>query len=156
MRVDSLFFDTNGMILKKDATLRGVEISKIDKPIQIDRYFKASKVRVSRLKDSNIVGWQLDYIEPNAFITYNSVGFKGANINKVIFRVASGVQGGTIKLYVGNELLGTVEVKNTGGWNNWKEVEIQVNKKIEGIQNIKLEFEGKDKYLMNIDWVKFE
>ncbi|ARV16558.1 family 43 glycosylhydrolase [Polaribacter sp. SA4-12] len=155
MRADSLFFDKKGKILEKKATLRGIGLTSTDKPIQIDRYSDAKGLKVSRLKDKNVVGWNLDYIKPNAFVTYNSVDFCD-RYKKITYRVASGSKGGKIKLYIDNKLISTTEVTNTGNWNTWKEVTTNINKKIKGVKDIKLVFEGDDEYLMNIDWVKFE
>lgn len=156
MRADSLFFDNKGNILKKEATLRGIGITKTDKPIQIDRFSKSKNLKVSRLNDKNVVGWKLDYIKPNAFVTYNSVDFERKNYKKVAYRVSSGTKGGSIKLYLDNKLITTTTVENTGNWNAWTTVETPINEKIKGLKNIKLVFEGDSEYLMNIDWLKFE
>jgi len=156
MRADSLFFGGKGKILKKEATLRGIGITKTTKPIQIDRFSTSKNLKVSRLNDKNVVGWKLDYIKPNASVTYNSVDFENKKYQKVIYRVSSGSKGGTIKLYLNNKLVCETQVLNTGHWNSWKKVETSINKKIKGIKNIKLVFEGDSEHLMNIDWVKFE
>lgn len=155
MRADSLFFDNKGKILPKKTTLRGIGITKTDKPIQIDRFTDAKGLKVSRLKDDVIVGWQLDYIKNGAFVTYNSVEFC-KKYKKITYRVSSGSKGGKIKLYVNNEFISTTEVTNTGTWNKWKEVETKINKKIIGVKNIKLIFEGNTDFLMNLDWIKFD
>ncbi len=156
MRADSLFFGNKGQILKKKATLRGIGITNTNKPIQIDRFSTSKNLKVNRLKDKTVVGWQLDYIKPNAYVTYNSVNFNSKNYKKVIYRVSSGTKGGTIKLYLDNELITETKVANTGSWDTWKKVETPINKKLKGIKNIKLVFEGESDYLMNIDWLKFE
>ncbi|SDX18427.1 Carbohydrate binding module (family 6) [Lutibacter oricola] len=156
MRADSLFFDNNGKILKKKATLRGIGITKADKLVQIDRFSTSHNLKVSRLKDNNVVGWQLDYIKNGSFVTYNSVDFGKNSPKKLSIRASSGLQGGNIKVYVGNYLVSTVKVTNTGNWNNWKEFEGTISGEISGIKNIKLVFEGGDNYLMNVDWIKFE
>ncbi len=155
MRADSLFFDKKGKILETKATLRGIGITNTDKAIQIDRFSDAKNLKVSRLNDKNVVGWQLDYIKNNAFVTYNSVVFD-KRYKKVKYRVSSGAQGGKIKLFIDNKLISTTEVPSTGNWNKWEIVETKINKKLKGVKNIKLVFEGGKEYLMNIDWIKFE
>jgi len=161
MRADSLFFGNKGKILKKEATLRGIGITKTDKPIQIDRFSTSKKLKVSRLSDKNIVGWKLDYIKPNASVTYNAIDFDSQKYKKVLYRISSGSKGGTIKLYLDNSLLSETKVTSTGNWNTWKIIETPISekkkgKKIKGIKNIKLVFEGDGDYLMNLDWLKFE
>ncbi|AXT50232.1 glycosyl hydrolase family 43 [Aquimarina sp. BL5] len=156
MRADSLFFGKKGQILKTKATLRGIGITSAKEHIQIDRFSKSKNVKVSKLKDDKVVGWQLDYIQNGSFVTYNAVDFR-KKYNKVIYRVSSGSDGGNIKLYVDGKLISTTKVENTGNWNTWKTVETPINKKIKGIKNIKLVFEGDSSdYLLNIDWLKFE
>ncbi|AUP80535.1 family 43 glycosylhydrolase [Flavivirga eckloniae] len=156
MRADSLFFDSKGLIKEKKATLRGIGITKIDKPIQIDRFSTSQDLKVNRLNDKSVVGWQLEYIKPNACVTYNSVDFDSKKIKSVAYKVSSGTNGGTIKLFLDNELITSTLVSNTGGWDNWKTIETPINKKIKGIKTIKLVFEGESDNLMNIDWIQFE
>ncbi|MDV7185924.1 family 43 glycosylhydrolase [Lutibacter sp. TH_r2] len=156
MRADSLFFDNKGAILKKEATLRGIGITKIDKPIQIDRYSKAHNLKVNRLKYADVVGWQLDYIKNGSYVTYNSVDFGNGTAKNVILKASSGMQGGTVNVFVANELIAKIKVTNTGNWDNWKEFKVPLDKTVKGIQNIKLVFEGNDSYLMNVDWIKFD
>lgn len=45
------------MILKKIATLRGIGLTSIDKPIQMDRYSDAHKAKVSKIKGDPEVNW---------------------------------------------------------------------------------------------------
>ncbi|MDG1805500.1 family 43 glycosylhydrolase [Flavicella sp.] len=156
MRADSLFFDEKDMIIKKKATLRGVGLTSIDKPIQIDRYSDAHKVKVSRIKGDSNVNWQLDYVENGAWVTYNSVDFGKSKPKTVTARVSSGLQGGTIHVFVGGERVATIKVPNTGNWNTWKEIEVPVSKKLKGVQDIKLTFQGDAKYVLNLDWIKFQ
>ncbi|WP_139955951.1 family 43 glycosylhydrolase [Flavicella sediminum] len=155
MRVDSLFFNKKGLIQHKTATLRGVGLHPIDQPIQIDRYTTSKNLKISRIKESNEVNWQLDYIKSGSEVSYNAVDFSSKKVKNVTYKVSSGTQGGLIKLYINNQLITTTQVHNTGGWNNWQEVSSPISKKIKGVQNIKLVFEGGTNYLLNIDWVKF-
>jgi len=103
-----------------------------------------------------VVGWKLDYIQPNAEVTYNSVDFNKKKYKKITYRVASGSKGGTIHLYVGNQLIATTDIANTGSWKEWTLVETKINEKIKGVKNIKLVFKGDSKYLMNLDWLQFD
>ncbi len=156
MRADSLFFDKAGLIKKRKATLRGVGITKIDKPIQMDRFSSAHNLKVNRLEDERVVGWQLDHIKPGAYVTYNAVNFESKKLKKVTYRVSSGSQGGTIKLFLDNRFIASTAVRNTGSWTTWKTVETPIKEKIKGVKNIKLIFEGSGEHLMNLDWIKFE
>jgi len=156
MRADSLFFGKKGKILKKEATLRGIGITKTNKPIEIDRFSKANKLKVSRLNDPKVVGWKLEYIEPNAFVTYNTVDFGNKKYKCVTYRASSGTTGGTIKLFIDNEFISETKINNTGDWTTWKTFKTPLKQKLKGIKNIKLVFEGEGKYLMNVDWLKFD
>jgi hypothetical protein len=72
--------------------------------------------------------------------------------------VASASQGGKIEIrlnYPNGELLGTIDVKNTGGWLNWATVKSNI-KKINGVHDICFVFKGGEGELFNFDWWKLK
>ena len=90
------------------------------------------------------------------YIKVRSVDFgKGAKTFEA--SVASASAGGKIEIRLDNrngELLGTIDVKNTGGWQNWATVKGKV-KKATGVQDICLVFKGGEGELFNFDWWRF-
>lgn len=96
-------------------------------------------------------------IESGDYLQVRSVDFgKGAKTFEA--SVASASQGGKIEIRRNNpngELLGTIDVKNTGGWLNWTTVKSNI-KKINGIHDICFVFKGGEGELFNFDWWKLK
>lgn len=92
-------------------------------------------------------------IKNDDYLIVRSVDFgKGAKTFEA--SVASAAQGGKIEIRLGNpkgELLGTIEVKNTGGWQKWSSVKGKV-KKVAGVHDLCFVFKGGDGELFNFDW----
>lgn len=94
-------------------------------------------------------------IESGDYIKVRSVDFgKGAKTFEV--SVASASVGGRIEIHLGGvdgELLGVCEVKNTGGWQNWANVNCKMTK-MNGVHDLCFVFKGADGQLFNFDWWK--
>jgi arabinoxylan arabinofuranohydrolase len=92
-------------------------------------------------------------IDNGDYIKVRSVDFgKGAKTFEA--SVASASAGGKIEIRLGDrngELLGTIDVKNTGGLQKWATVKGKV-KKATGVQDICLIFKGGEGELFNFDW----
>jgi arabinoxylan arabinofuranohydrolase len=92
-------------------------------------------------------------IENGDYLKVRSVDFgKGAKSFQA--SVASASQGGNIEIRLGSpdgELLGTLAVKNTGGWQNWTTVNGKV-KKVKGVHDLCFVFKGGKGELFNFDW----
>jgi arabinoxylan arabinofuranohydrolase len=92
-------------------------------------------------------------IENGDYLKVRSVDFgKGAKSFQA--SVASASQGGNIEIRLGSpdgELLGTLAVKNTGGWQNWTTVNGKV-KKVKGVHDLCFVFKGAEGELFNFDW----
>jgi arabinoxylan arabinofuranohydrolase len=83
-------------------------------------------------------------------------GMRGAK--KFTTRVASAEAGGKIELRVGSldgKLIGTCEVANTGGGQEWKDVSCEVAGAT-GVQDLYLKFVGSEKPSFNLDHWRFE
>ncbi len=82
-----------------------------------------------------------------------------ADTRKVKARATSGGSGGRIEVRAGTpagELLATLEVPVTGGWDKWQEFEAPINKPV-GRGDICILFVNPGKGgLMNLDWVQFD
>jgi cytochrome c len=90
----------------------------------------------------------------------HSLRFAGLNLSdstKVTVRVASAGTGGALELRSGSvtgELLATLDVKPTGGWDKW--VELSAPLKPAGIGDVVAVFVNPGKGgLMNLDWIEF-
>ena len=82
-----------------------------------------------------------------------------SNVQKITLRVASGGVGGGIELRADKpdgKVLGSVEVKPTGGWENWSELTVPISH--EGVTALHVVFTHPTKAggLMNLDSLKFE
>ncbi len=162
IRADYLYFNADGTIKKVTPTLRGIGICKASNEIQIDRYnnLSSSGAQVHLVQGGEPAGWQVDYIQNGGWIQYNDVDFGTGNQVKVNARVSSGDQGGTLEIRVGSptgQLLGSIPVTNTGGWNTWKTVTANVQSTVTGVTDLVACFKGSGSgNLFNVNWIQFE
>lgn len=157
---DYLNFNADGTIQEVIPTMRGIGICPANRTIQVDRYSMLSegKAQVHLIKNAPEANWMVDYTQNNGWVKYDRVDFAKANYKTVKARVSAAGEGGTLEIRLGGnegKLLATLEVKNTGGWDQWKEISAAVSA-ISGIQNIACVFKGGEGYLMNLDWIQFE
>jgi arabinoxylan arabinofuranohydrolase len=110
-----------------------------------------------KTKGDNQTGMYVSQINNGDFIKVRSVDF-GKGAHKVQVGVASASKGGKIEIRLGNpdgELLGSIDVKNTSGWQNWATITGKV-KKCTGVNDICFVFKGSEGELFNFDWWRFE
>jgi len=156
VRIDSLFFNTDGTIRKVIPTFRGVGLTKAYNQIQTDRYSRISKKGASVVFIDSLNtfgGWKTVYNMKDAWVQYNSVDFGKKEYNTVNFRVASKT-GCTIQLRL-NSLNGQLIAKvNIPKEEKWQTVKVPVSGLISGIQNLVLSFT--DGIEGEVDWISFE
>jgi hypothetical protein len=73
--------------------------------------------------------------------------------------VSCGGPGGVIEVWAGGtagKLIAKIEVGNTGGWKNWKEVAAPVSEWKPGKYDLTLVFRGNGDFLLNLDWIRFD
>ena len=95
-------------------------------------------------------------IENGDNIKVSGVDF-GSGADTFTASVASATSGGSIKLHIDKldgEVIGTLNIDGTGGWQDWNEVSCPVN--VSGEHDLYLEFVGGDGFLFNVDWWKFD
>jgi len=96
-------------------------------------------------------------IENNDYLKVRNVDF--SNGAKYIFvSAASASNGGNIEVRLNNpdgEILGIVNIKNTGGCQIWKTFSAKL-KKIQGIHDVCFVFKGGEGELFNFDWWYFK
>ncbi|AFZ34972.1 Carbohydrate binding family 6 [Stanieria cyanosphaera PCC 7437] len=120
---------------------------------QGNQYRYDEGVDIEQTKDEG-GGYNVGWLENGEWLEYTTNVTEGTYDIKV--RVASAIEDpGSLQVKLGNELLGTVDVTGTGGWQNWQTL------KIEGIQipagqEQLLRLEVKDGGLFNINWLEFE
>lgn len=92
-------------------------------------------------------------IENGDYLKVRSVDL-GKGAKKIEAGVASDGKGGRIEIRLDSpdgELLGTLEVKNSGGWKNWTTVKGKLNKRA-GKHDLCFVFTGGEGELFNFDW----
>lgn len=96
-------------------------------------------------------------IENGDYLKVRSVDF-GKGAKSIEAGVASASNGGKIEIRLDNlngELIGTVDVKNTGGWQKWATVKSSV-KKTTGVHDVYFVFTGGEGELFNFDFWKLK
>jgi arabinoxylan arabinofuranohydrolase len=103
-------------------------------------------------------GMNLTEVSNGDWLKLVGVDFGTSGAKKFTARVASAEQGGKIELRVGSldgKLIGTCEVANTGGGQEWKDFSCDVADAT-GVQDLYLKFVGSEKPLFNLDHWRFE
>ncbi len=155
-RIDSLFFNSDGTIIKVIPTLRGVGLTKATQEIQIDRYSQISDKGVSIVfLDSlnTFKGWKTVFSANGAWIKYNSIDFGSKKAKTVAVR-GSSKNGGIIQIR-SNDAQGPVitEVIIPEG-SNWNIIDGRILKKQKGIHNLVIVL--KDSNPVEVDWIQFK
>lgn len=102
-----------------------------------------------------ILGNMVGAIDHNHYVRFANVNL--GTSKSVTYRVASAGQGGNVELRTGSAegpVLATVEVKPTGGWDKWIELDAPFQSTYRGDLFIVFKNPGKGG-LMNLDWVRF-
>lgn len=100
-------------------------------------------------------GVYLTKINHNDYLIVRSVDL-GKGAKTIQASVASATRGGRIEVRLNNpdgEVLGTLEVENTGSWQRWTTVKGKM-KNTQGIHDICLVFKGGEGDLFHFDWWK--
>jgi hypothetical protein len=155
VRIDSLFFNTDGTIRKVNPTFRGVGVTSALQKIEIDRYSQTSEtgVSVAFLDSLNTFnGWKAILGSQNAWIRYNTVNFGIKKLKWVQVR-ASSQAGGTLQIRLDKEngpLLAEVIIPESA---DLITVGTKVLKFQKGTHNLFVVL--KDNNPVGIDWISF-
>jgi len=156
VRVDSLFFNSDGTIRKVIPTLRGVGLTEASKKIEIDRYSQICDkgVSITFLDSLNTFnGWKTVFNASGAWIKYNSVDFGRNKFRSVNVRALSKT-GGVLQIRLNNaQGIVVAEVKIQEG-NVWNTVKARVSGIKPGVQNLVLM--SKENKAVEVDWISFE
>jgi hypothetical protein len=96
----------------------------------------------------------ITYINNGNWVGYTNFNF-GAGANQVTIQGASPNSGGTVEMRLNNPtsgpIIGTVNISNTGDWNNFQSFETNLTQSVTGVvQNLYFRFLGGGGYLFNI------
>jgi hypothetical protein len=156
IRVDSLFFNTDGTIQKVIPTLRGVGLSKATDPIQLDRYSALSKqgASIDFIDSTNtFLGWKTLLQEKDAYVQYNAVDFGKKSLKKIKVN-ANSKSKGTLQIFLnkpGGKLLAEISISQTS---DWQEIENKLSTSVKGVQDLVVVM--KDGEAVEIDWIQFK
>lgn len=80
-----------------------------------------SGVQAEITADSQGGGQNVGWVDTNDWMAYNGINIPKSGNYIIKYRVASPNTGGklSVDLNAGATLLGTVDIPNTGGWQNW-------------------------------------
>lgn len=106
-------------------------------------------------------GRSLGGIQNNHYTAYYNINFGNLGTSKVTFRYSKSTERdgaqAQIELRLGSKdgtLIGTANLDNTGSWNNWNEVTVDITKTT-GMQNLYLIYKTDTSYACNLDWFSF-
>ncbi|ADU32412.1 carbohydrate-binding protein [Evansella cellulosilytica] len=124
-------------------------------PIQAQTYDDMSGIQTEETSDESgeeNIGW----IGNGDWVRFNNVNFNEGT-SSVNIRAASDNDGGTVEFRIGSQsgtLIGTVDVSNTGGWQQWETFSGDVD--VDGTHDLFLVFTGDSSQdLMNVNWIEF-
>ena len=154
VRIDKLFFNEDGTIQEVTPTLRGVGLTKPERPIQVDRYSKAENASVVFHDPAKpFDGWFIRYAFPKkkgtvSTSTYEDVDFGFYTPSKISARLRS-EKGGVIRIKVCKKTVCEIEVPKKSDWNVY---EAPVNFKVSGVKCLGFELVSGS---VDLDWVSF-
>lgn len=109
-----------------------------------------------KTEQNDEVGVYVTDIHNGDYIKLQNVAFGNKLPRTFTARVASGLRGGQIEIRIdslGGELLGTLNVPGTGGWEQWQTVTIDLTACVTGTHDLYFAFTGrKGPKLFNFDW----
>ena len=105
------------------------------------------------------VGVYITDIHNDDFIKLQNVNFGRMMPRTFTARVASGLRGGKIEVHIDSikgQLLTTLEVAGTGGWEQWTTLTSDIINNVKGVHDLYFLFKGRQgPKLMNFDWWQF-
>lgn len=156
IRVDSLFFNTDGTIRKVKPTLRGVGLTAATKRIQLDRYSRLSTTGASIAFLDTLAkfsGWKTVFTNSAGWVQYNSVQFGQKTPHTMKLRVAAPA-GATLQLRLdkaSSPVLAKIAIPKG---KEWRELKVPVSSIKSGQHAVLISSQTNS--LSELDWVQFE
>ena len=120
--------------------------------IEAEDYDEMSGIQTEASTES---GDNVGYINNSDWLLFKDINLSG--FSNLDMRIASRYKGGTIEVRTGStsgELIGFINVTNTGGDQNWITKNSDLSN-ASGVEDIYLVFTGGNGYLFNINWIEF-
>jgi GH43 family beta-xylosidase len=156
IRVDSLFFNSDGTIQQIVPTLRGVGITNAQKEIQLDRYSRLSDTgaAIEFLNPENTFdGWKTLLNQNGAWVQYNQVDFGNRDLKEIKVRTTS-ITGGALVVRVDRYDGQIIAKLNVPEKTPWVEINASLLKPQTKIHDLFVSLEGKGS--VEIDWIIFK
>jgi arabinoxylan arabinofuranohydrolase len=156
--VDELKFNPDGSVVQMNMTKEGVPAVATLNPferVEAETIAWGSGVETAK---NNAVGVYVTDISNGDFIKVCNVDLAGTGAARFMASVASATGGGTIELRlddIAGALVGTLNVKSTGGLDKWETQSCAVSG-ANGVHYMILKFTGGSESTLNCDWWKFE
>lgn len=134
--IDKLYFNEDGTIQQVTPTLRGVGLTKADRPIEIDRYSAAESVKIDYMaKGRWFDGWYINYYGKKSWSTYDDVDFGFYTPARMTASLRS-AKGGKLRFKADDVVLGEIEVPKKSGWAMYG---LDVEAELSGVKNLRVE-----------------
>lgn len=157
LAIDEFTHNADGSINTMKNTVDGVtQIRYLDPYIRQEGETMSNQSGID-VENCSAGGMDLAYIDNGDWIMVEGVDFGSAGAGSFSASVASEKTGGTIEIRLGSTtgtLAGTMQVPNTGGYQDWQ-TELISLEKITGVHNVYFVFKGSGASLFNIDHWKF-
>lgn len=156
-RIDSLFFNDDGTIIKVIPTLRGVGLTDASDKIQLDR-FSSKSTNGSSIDFLDTLkrfdGWKTILDSKNAWVQYNSVSFYGNKKYSSVKISASSKEGADLQIRLNNENGRVVAEVKIPKSNELATLTFPLLKYEDGIHNLIVQLKNDSQ--AEIDWISFE
>ena len=147
--IDKLFFNEDGTIQPITPTLRGVGLSKADRPVQVDRYSQSEGTSLEFINpEKRFDGWYIRYEKEGAWSSYKDVDFGYFTPAKMTLKLRS-EQGGTLRAKICKKTVAEIEVPAGSEWND---ITVDVPFEVSGAKCLKFELVGG---VVDLDQVSF-
>lgn len=156
IRLDSLFFESDGRIRKVTPTLRGVGLTDARQKIQLDRYSQLSPggASIAFLDTANkFQGWKTVFANGQGWVRYNGVAFGKQKLRTVTLRTMAPA-GATVQLRAGGATGPVLAQVVVPKGSQWQEVKAPLSAFRPGTHALVVS--PATNTPVEIDWVRFE
>jgi hypothetical protein len=133
-------------------TVSNIPVNAISIPARIEAedFTNQNGIQTENTTDTG-GGKNVGYINDGDFVEY-TIDATSAGDYDLDFRVASATSGGTITISSNGNVIGSLNVATTGGWQNWTTLSTRVTLPA-GEQTLRLDFSGNTSYLLNVNYI---
>jgi arabinoxylan arabinofuranohydrolase len=158
LAIEEFNFNDDGSIQKVSYTTNGVaQLGHLDPYARVEGETFNAQSGVET-EPCSAGGMNLAQLDNGDWVRIVGVNFGSKGAKQFSARVASAEAAGRIELRLGSpdgKLIGTCQVENTGGWQQWADVSCDISDAT-GVQDLYLKFTGGEKPLLNLDYWRFQ